>query len=306
MRHKATKPVLSMKNNKRSSGRVALILGAMALGVMQGASAVPLNLTVTGAINSGLGGATVYDGTTNQQIPDGTPFIVTFSFDTDAFPAGVVGGDNLTYYSAPGGGPGCTGGSVQQPLPDLIGSSATLGGSALPGQSSGDSNCDYISMGANVLTPENVQNLVVSQSAYSDVRVYYADGDLTTVSLTETPYWIQETRIQSISISGWVDNAPFSPDVLLTELTGTFTTLDRGMQLLSEFQRGFYSCSDRGGAGYSCGNEPAPAGSHYLTASVSGIQGSVVPVPAAFWLLATALGGLGLKPVRRRFGRMSR
>ena len=294
-----------MKNNKRSSGRVRLILGAIALGMMQGASAVPLNLTVTGAINSGLGGATVYDGTTNQQIPDGTPFIVSFSFDTDAFPAGVVGGDNLTYYSAPGGGPGCTGGSVQQPLPDLIGSSATLGGSALPGQSSGNSNCDYISMWAGP-GPENTSNLVVSQFASSDERVYYTDGDLTTVSLTETLYYIQETRIQSISISGWVDNVPFSPDVLLTELAGTFTTLDRGMQLLSEFQRGFYSCSDRGGVGYSCGNEPAPAGSHYLTASVSGLQGTFVRAPAAFWLLATVLGGLGFKPVRRRFGRMSR
>jgi hypothetical protein len=304
MRHNATNPVLSMKNNKRSS-RVALVLSAMALGMMQGASAVPLNLTVTGAINSGLGGATVYDGTTNQQIPDGTPFIVTFNFDTDAFPAGVVGGDNLTYYSAPGWNAGCTGGSVQQPLPDLIGSSATLGGSALPGQSSGQSNCDYISMWAGP-GPENTSNLVVSQAAYSDVRVYYSDGDLTTVSPTETPYFIQETRIQTIAISGWVDNAPFSPDVLLTELAGTFTTLDRGMQLLSEFQRGFYSCSDPGGTGYICTPQPAPAGSHYLTASVSGIQGAVVPAPAAFWLLATALGGLGFRSVRRRLGRMSR
>jgi hypothetical protein len=287
-----------MKNNKRSSGYAALIIGAMSLGVMPAVSAEPLTLTVTASINSGLGGATVYDGTTNQQIPDGTPFIATFSFDTSAFPAGVLGGDNLTYYSAPGGGPGCTGGSVQQPLPDLITSSATLGGSPLPGQSSGRSNCDYISMGATP-GPENTQNLVVSQYAYSDVRVYYADGDLTIVSPTETPYYIEETRIQSISISGWDDNAPFSPAVLLTELAATFTTLDYGMQLLSEFQRGFYSCSDRGGTGYVCTPDPAPAGSHYLTASVSGLQGTVVPAPAAFWLLATALGGLGFR-LRRR------
>ena len=289
-----------MKNNKRSSGRVTLILGAMALGVMQSASAVPLNLTVTGALNGGLGVSTLYDGATNQQIPDGTPFVVSFTFDTDAFPAGVLGADNLTYYSAPGGGPGCSGGSgVGQPLPDLIGSSAALDGMPLLGESSGNFNCDYISIGANPL--DNTQNLIVGQYARSDVRVYYADGDLTTVTSEVTPFFIEESRRQSISISGWVDDAPFSPDVLLTELAGNFTTQVRGMQLLSEFQRGFYSCSNLG-----CFNNPQPAGSHYLIASVSGIQGSVVPAPAAVWLLATALGGLGFKPLRRRFGRMSR
>jgi len=288
-----------MKNNKRSSGRVTLILGAMALGVMQSASAVPLNLTVTGALNGGLGVSTLYDGATSQQIPDGTPFVVSFTFDTDAFPAGVLGADNLTYYSAPGWNAGCTGGSVQQPLQDLIGSSATLDGVPLLGVSSGFSNCDYISIGANPL--DNTQNLVVSQSAGSDVRVYYADGDLTTVTSEVTPFFIEESRRQNISISGWVDDAPFSPDVLLTELAGNFTTLVRGMELRSEFQRGFYRCSNLG-----CFNDPQPPGSHFLTATVSGIQGSVVPAPAAVWLLATALGGLGFKPLRRRFRRMSR
>ncbi len=263
---------------------------------------MPLTLAVTGVVNSGLGGATVYDGTSQQQIPDGTPYTVTFSFDTSAFPAGVVGGDNLTYYNAPGGGPGCTGIQLPQDpaLPNLITSAATLGGSALPGQSTGsDRNCDYISMLAS--GPDFSHNLVVSQDAYNQERIYYTDGDLTSVSPTETLYHRTETRINAVSISGWVADEPFSPAVQLTELAGTFTfNPTYGMQLLSIFERNFYTCSDPGGAGYSCSNEPYQAGDlHYLTGSGISMQGTVVPGPASLGLLGTALAALGFRTRRR-------
>jgi hypothetical protein len=288
-------------NKKRIRDCMALAWGAISLGITQGASAVPLTLSLTGTLNGGLGVSTVYDGTSSQVIADGTPFNLNFNFDTAAFPASVVGGDNLTYYHI-AAGPGCTGANVGQDplLPNLITASATLGGSAVQGQSFGNlRNCDYISMLDS--GPNSPDNLVVAQDAYNQERIYYTDGDLTIVSPTETPYHMTETRISGVSISGWLVEDSFSPAVLLTELAGNLTVDSTyGMQMLATFERNFYSCSDRGGTGYVCTNEPYQAGDlYYLIGSASSIQGTVVPGPAPFGLLATALAGLGF--VRSRW-----
>ncbi|MBL8202095.1 MAG: PEP-CTERM sorting domain-containing protein [Chromatiales bacterium] len=281
-----------MRNPLTTRLRLGDAAAALALAAPGLAGAVPISLTASGNIVAGLG-ESYFSG---QLVADGTPFTVTFTFDTDAFSAGVVGPDGITYYNinASGVGPGCTGGFAPG-LPDLIASQSTLNSSTLQAQSSGNvTNCDYIGM--RDLAPEFTHVLQIGQFAYNTDRAHFTDGELTTPSATETPYFIQETRIDRTQVSGLVANEPFSPDLLLTELAQTFTFHNvYGMLFVAEFQRGRYICStiNPGLEGqYSCVNEPAAPGSQYfLNGIVNGMSGTVVPAPGTLGLLLTAVAG---------------
>lgn len=276
---------------------------ALALAVPGLAGAVPIVLTASGNIVAALG-ESYFSG---QLVADQTPFTVTFTFDTDAFPAGVVGGNGVTYYNIAAGpvGPGCTGGFAPG-LADLIASQSTLNGAPLLSQASGNvTNCDYIGM--HNLAPEFTHILQVGQFAYNQQRTYFIDGELTTPSETETQYFIQETRIDRTQTSGFVANEPFSSDLLLTELAQTFSFHNiYGMTFVSEFSRGRYICStvNPGLEGqYSCVNEPAAFGDQYfLNGIVSQMSGTVVPLPGTLVLLLTAMAGtagVSMRPRRR-------
>lgn len=279
------------------------VLGALALTVPGLAGSVPIVLTASGNIVSALG-ESYFSG---QLVADQTPFTVTFTFDTDAFPAGVVGGNGVTYYNIAAGpvGPGCTGGFAPG-LADLIASQSTLNGAPLMSQSGGNvTNCDYIGM--RDLAPEFTHVLQIGQFAYNQQRTHFIDGELTTPSATETEFFIQETRIDRTQISGFVANEPFSSNLLLTELAQTFSFHNvYGMTFVSEFSRGRYICStvNPGLEGqYSCVNEPAAFGAQYfLNGIVSEMSGTVVPIPGTLVLLLTAMAGtagVSMRPRRR-------
>jgi hypothetical protein len=237
-------------------------------------------------------------------VPNGTAFTATFLINTDVFPTGEAGASGATVYNLAGGG-GCR--SVNLPQTPLLSSmmsgTLTVGGVTLQSQAAGNQrNCDFVAM--NAVTGVG-DALSVQQDAYDSQIVYYEDGDLTTVSSTETLYHITETRIQSLSLSGFFDNDPFSPDEVLSELAQTFTPNSfYGTSVVSEFGRGRYICSDPGGAGYRCVNEPLIDGAQYhINGSITGLEGTVVPAPGTLGLLGAAIASLRLAGRKRGLAR---
>lgn len=260
------------------------------------ASASIIQLTATGTVGAG---STIYDGTTNVTVPVGTLLTAVFLIDTDGFPVGAVNG--TTIFNPDGSG-GCRSVNLPQTplLTSMMSGTVTVGGVTLQSQAAGNGrNCDYVAMNAEA-GPGDA--LSVQQDANDSQTVYYVDGDLAVVSPVPTPFHITENRSQVLTLSGFFVNDPFSVDESLSELAQTFTLNSfYGASLSTEFGRGRYICPS---ANY-CYNEPIVDGALYgLNAVITGLAGTVVPAPATFGLLGTAVAALGLA-ARRRMRRRS-
>jgi hypothetical protein len=258
------------------------------------ANAALIELTATGTI---VGGQSYYwNGTQNVAVADGTPLSVTFLLDSATFGPAVVGYNGETLFGAPGGFASCPGVQLpQDPLfPGGITSVVDLQGVTLDNQTAGNvRDCDSVLMWQG---PE-LHVLTVLQDAYNTTRTYYTDGDLATVSPTPTSYYVDETRINLVSINGTLSNSPFSEDEMLDELAQGMTISPYGMTLSAQMFQSFYVCSSSG-----CGND-ASGGAfqrYELAATVTGLSGTIVPVPASLGLLLTGLAAVGLRARQRQ------
>jgi Ca2+-binding RTX toxin-like protein len=251
-----------------------LLLAVLAVLALQTfpANAVIINLTATGKVNTALGVSTIWDGSQNVVVADGTPLSVTFRIDTDGFPPGVVvnGG---TIYNVDGGS-GCLSTNLPQDplLPSMISSTLVVGGVTLNAQSTGTSrNCDYAALND---TTDVGDALAVRQDAYNSVLTYYTDDSYTTVSPAETPFHITEIRINTVTISGFLTGDPFSPLELATELAQMFTLNDfYGTSVVASFSRGRYICNVTAA---NCYNEPVSDGNLYaISGTINNLFGAV-------------------------------
>ncbi len=265
--------------------------------VPAGASAAIIHLVATGRINGALGVSTIYNGTVPVIVPDGTALTAIFVIDTDVFPTGTVTGTGGTAFNPDGGG-GCRSVSLPQTplLASMMSGTVTVGDVTLQSQAAGNQrNCDFVAMDSETDVGDA---LSIQQDAYDTQTVYYTDGSLTTVSPTPTPYHISETRVQLLTLGGFFDNDPFSADEVLSELVQTFTINSfYGTSLFSEFQRGRYICPSES----LCYNEPLADGAQYVIyGAITGLEGTIVPAPAASWLFGTGIAALIARGRRRR------